>query len=104
MHPENLIKMIRKQALFKVDKIEFKANISTIQIKIIKRTNNQKDAVLPCISRASLANRPGRATLRKDADNYSTYTKPFELTELESACNREKTLATFLVEKCNSFK
>lgn len=50
MHPENLIKMIRKQALFKVDKIEFKANISTIQIKIIKRTNNQKDAVLPCIS------------------------------------------------------
>lgn len=33
MHPENLIKMIRKQALFKVDKIEFKANISIIQIK-----------------------------------------------------------------------
>lgn len=35
MHPENLIKMIKKQALLKVGKIGFKTNISIIQIKII---------------------------------------------------------------------
>lgn len=47
MHPENLIKMIRKQALLKVNKIEFKANISIIQIKIIKKDQQPKRCSIP---------------------------------------------------------
>lgn len=35
------MKMIRKQALLKVDKTGFKANVSIVQIKM---TNNQQDA------------------------------------------------------------